>query len=371
MSTVTNEVGTAETTVARPIAERRKLRWVLLGIAVLAVSTAIGGLTLDASSLFVFNSVLVACIGALALNMLMGTAGLVSMGSAAFLTTGAFGTVYLQSIGIPSIAAILLAAVGSAVLGLLVGLPALRLRGLELALASIAAFFIVLFLARKYQTNTVGAGAFIIDGWFSDLGLVAAQQAWAWVLFAIVSVILVITNLTVTRKFGRGLRLIRDHENAAHALGYPVVRYKMTIFAISSGLIGLQGALTANLTGVVSVDNFTILVSILYLQMILIGGLDSLAGAVIGAAIVVSLPTLTQDLVTSFWNLHSASVASAQIAVIVGGVLVIVFVVGSRDGLVGALKLLQAKIARTWSRRNGEGTADAEGAGTGSPAGSA
>lgn len=331
--------------------ERRRLRWVPVGIALLALLTLVGVLGFDSPGIYLYNSILLACIGAIALNMLMGTAGLVSMGSAAFLALGAFGTVFLQSLGLPSVLAVVVAALVSALLGLIVGLPALRLRGLELALASIAAFFIVLFVVREYQTATVGAGGFIFRPWFSEAGLVGSQRVWAWVLFGVVSLLLVFANLTITRRFGRALRLIRDHEIAAHALGYRVTRYKMTIFVISSGLIGLQGALTASLTGVVGVDNFTILVSILYLQMILIGGLDSLLGSVIGAAIVVSLPLLTQEVVTTLWSSPSAAVASAQIAVVISGALVIIFVVGAPDGLVGVVNKIWTLISAPLRRR--------------------
>ena len=90
--------------------------------------------------------------------------------------------------------------------------------------------------------------------------------------------------------------MIRDHEIVAHTLAIPVTRYKMLAFAISSALIGFQGALAAHLSGSVGVDSFTLGLAIAYIAMVLIGGLDSVLGAVIGAFLVTALPTLLRNL---------------------------------------------------------------------------
>lgn len=314
---------------------RGRIIWA--GIAFLWLLTALfvwGG---SSFYLFTVNSCLLAVFGAIALNLLMGTAGLVSIGNSAFLAVGAFGAVFALRSGIPFPVDIVVAGVFSALAGLILGLPAVRLRGLHLALATLAGFFIVTYLVGQYQTHAknAGAGGFTIPTLFQSRGLVGAQKDWAWLLILLVSLLLLGARRLGMNRAGRAWRMIRDHEEAAQALGMPVVRYKLVAFVVSSSVIGIQGALLSHLTGSISYDQFTLDIAIAYVAMVLIGGLDSVAGAVTGAILVTALPILVPKLVAGIIGARVAATKGSQISEIIYGVLVVVFVSSSPRGLAG------------------------------------
>lgn len=307
------------------------------GFVVLALLTLIATTQFSSSNLYVYNLCLLAAVGATALNLLQGTAGQVSIGNAAFLLVGGFGTVWAHRLGVPFPADILAAAVAGALIGLLFGLPALRIQGLYLALATLAAHFITLYFAGQYQSHAkdAGDGGFRMQPKFSDLGLLGQQQAWAWALFGVVVAVVLVASRILTGRAGRALRLVRTHETVAATTGVAVAKTKLALFTGTSAAIAAQGGLTAYLTGSVSVDSYTLLVAISYIAMIIIGGLDTLWGGVIGAFVVISLPTLCTDIVNNFSDSSDASLHGPQIAQITFGSLIILFVLFSRNGVVG------------------------------------
>jgi branched-chain amino acid transport system permease protein len=309
----------------------------VVGIVIMGLITLYFTTTQSSFNLFTFNLCLLAAMGALALNLLMGTAGQVSIGNAAFLAIGAFGTVWAERAGVPFPFDILVAAGIAAMAGFLVGLPALRIQGLYLALATLAANFIVLYFADRYQTeaNDAGAAGFRLDAQFSSQDLIGQQRAWAWLLLGVLCVVVLGVARLIKGRSGRAFRLIRTHETVAAAMGVPVARNKLMLFMATSAVIAVQGGLTAHLTGSVTVEGFTLLVAVSYIAMIIIGGLDSLWGGVIGAAIVISLPTFTSNFVETFTSTGTAGVRAPQIAQIIYGLLVIFFVTLSPNGIAG------------------------------------
>jgi branched-chain amino acid transport system permease protein len=150
---------------------------------------------------------------------------------------------------------------------------------------------------------------------------------------------------------GRALRMIREHDVGAPALGLRVGAYKVAMFGVSAALIGVEGALTFHLNGSTSEDGFPFLLSVEYIAMILIGGVDSVAGALLGAALVTCLPIVLPDLLTSALG-NAASQYGAQIAEVVYGLLVVVFITYAPEGLVGLTRLassgLRASRYTTW-----------------------
>jgi branched-chain amino acid transport system permease protein len=281
----------------------------------------------------------------------MGTAGQVSIGNAAFLGVGSFSAVWFLSQGVPFPLDILLATIGAGAVGLLVGVPALRLQGLYLALATLAAHYIVYFVCNLYQTDSVGAGGgFLVTTLFQSASILGQQQDWAWLLFIILTVVILLVTPLLRGKSGRAWRLIRDHEAVAPAMGIKVTNYKLTAFVISSMLIGFQGALAAHLSGVVSIDDINLSVAISYLAMVLIGGLDAIVGSVIGAFLITALPTLVNGTVPHIVGSSAAATAVPQISQVVYGLLIILFVTRSPAGLVGWAKAIQLR-ARSRRRR--------------------
>jgi branched-chain amino acid transport system permease protein len=336
---------------------RLPIRPAWYGVAALTAITAYYVTEGSAFHLFIINTCLLAAIGAIALNLLMGTAGLVSIGNSAFLAVGAFSAVFAIKSGVPFPGDLVVGAVVAAAAGAVIGLPALRLRGLHLALATLAGFFIVIYFATLYQSKGKGGGSggFFVPVLYQSQGFTGGQQYWAWTLLVIVSVIILIATRLSAERSGRAWRIIRDHEIVAHTLGIPVTRYKMIAFALSSALIGFQGALAARLNGSVSVDQFTLALAIAYIAMVLIGGLDSVLGAVIGAFLVTALPTVMPILITMVIGKLPVASQGPAVAEIAYGLLVIVFITSSPQGIVGLLRnvgrsrLLSAGVRRARS----------------------
>jgi branched-chain amino acid transport system permease protein len=327
--------------------DRRTSKYVV-GVLLIAIVTGYFVANGTSYSLFIFNSVLLAVIGATALNLLMGTAGLISLGNAALLTVGTFSAGMTVRIGVPFPLDILLAMVVGAAIGLIVGLPALRLQGLYLILATLALQFIVVRLAAEIQSAQVGASGYSLDPLGAGLSLIERQRLWAVVLAVVVTVVVAVCSALASGRTGRAWRMIRGNEIAATAIGIRAARFKLGVFMFTSALISMQGALAAHVTGFVTWTTYDIWVAIAYVAMVLIGGLDSVPGAVIGAAIVISLPFLTTE-VTEMLAPEGSTIAeqSPQIAQIIYGALIVWFAIYAPNGLVGWFR----RAKRWWQGR--------------------
>jgi branched-chain amino acid transport system permease protein len=248
----------------------------------------------------IVNTIGIAVIGAVGLNILVGFTGQISLGQGGFLAVGAFTSgLLVQRAGLPVPLAMLAAVLVTAAAGAIVGLPALRLKGLYLAIATIASQEIIIFVVRRWGWLTGGQGFLDVDrltifGW--RVPRVSFEFVWYWVIAGL-AVLAVLTARNLFRTaLGRSFMAVRDHDTAASAIGVDLTRAKLMAFAVSSGYVGLAGALTAHYTETVTWERFTIDVSIQYLAMIIVGGLGSVAGAVYGAAFIMLLPPLLAEL---------------------------------------------------------------------------
>jgi branched-chain amino acid transport system permease protein len=321
-------------------------KYVIIGVTFLVVAyfTAVG----SSYAIFVLDTILLSAIGAMALDLLMGTGGQVSIGNAAFLAGGAFATVWASRAGVPFPFDVIIAGIACAVGGLIVGLPALRIRGMYLALATLAAFYLADFIGQKYQSDTVGAAGFLLKPLFT--GTIGQQSAsWAWLLFGVVAATMILISWLRSGRSGRAWRMIRDHEVAASAMGIPVARYKLLLFTITSAIIGIQGGLTAHFTGSVSYDSFTLTLSISVVAMILIGGLDSVAGPLIGAAVVTLMPVYLPDVIGLFVSSSNASQDASNYSEILYGLLIMVFMIKAPTGLAGLFRAGGRKVLARWN----------------------
>jgi branched-chain amino acid transport system permease protein len=321
-------------------------KYVIIGVTFLVVAyfTAVG----SSYAIFVLDTILLSAIGAMALDLLMGTGGQVSIGNAAFLAGGAFATVWASRAGVPFPFDVIIAGIVCAVGGLIVGLPALRIRGMYLALATLAAFYLADFIGQKYQSDTVGAAGFLLKPLFT--GTIGQQSAsWAWLLFGVVAATMILISWLRSGRSGRAWRMIRDHEVAASAMGIPVARYKLLLFTITSAIIGIQGGLTAHFTGSVSYDSFTLTLSISVVAMILIGGLDSVTGPLIGAAVVTLMPVYLPDVIGLFVSSSNASQDASNYSEILYGLLIMVFMIKAPTGLAGLFQAGGRKVLSRWN----------------------
>src|SRR5262245_48687062 len=285
-----------------------------------------------------------AAIGALALHLLTGMAGQVSLGHAGFLAAGAFSVGILAESGWTSpFVAVPAAAAAGALLGVAVGMPSLRLKGLYLALGTLAMHYLVLYAGGEYQARWgLNTGISVpalavgplrirtnIQWYYALLGLAALATAGA-------------VNLARSR-VGRAWIAIRDREVAAASLGIPVARYKLLAFVASAVATSLAGALWAYQRSFVSVEAFGFGVTIEYIAMIIIGGMGSVLGAVVGAAFVTLLPHAIDAAVAAMRAGGAAEYYLFPLKFGVFGVLMAVFLVAEPEGLIGIWRR-----ARNW-----------------------
>ncbi len=280
----------ADTTLRRTPAQ--KVRIILFVILVIVFP-----FFADRYTLTLANQVAIATIGAIGLNVLVGYTGQISLGQGGFMAVGAYSAGILTArFGVPWWGSTLIACLFTALIGAIFGIPSLRLKGLYLAIATLAAQEIILWVVTHWTAVTGGVDALVVP----NPELFGLQMNtdfnfyWVAVAFAGLTAILTI-NLFRTR-FGRAFIAIRDQDIAASVMGVNLFRYKLLAFAISSFFVGLAGALTAHYRNIVTWERFTVDVSVLYLAMIIIGGMGSVSGSFFGATFMTLLPALLTNL---------------------------------------------------------------------------
>jgi branched-chain amino acid transport system permease protein len=260
--------------------------------ALLAVAVVALPLVLDDYSVGEISWVFIYGICSVSLMVLVGYTGLVSLGHAAFLGIGAYAHAFFIMHGAPWIVAVILAVVITTACGLIVGLPALRMTGIYLAIATLAFSVIIQEVFSRWESVTHGFAGMKVDspvifGWAVNDG----RSFYFLCLFFMVIVLWLTRNL-LRAPTGRAWIAIRDSEIAAQSMGVNLAIYKSMAFAYSAGVMGLAGALFAHKIGYLAPDIFTILLSIQFLLLVIVGGLGSLHGAVFGAIFVALLPPL-------------------------------------------------------------------------------
>jgi branched-chain amino acid transport system permease protein len=264
-------------------------------LGVLALALAVFPLIASPFHLDLACQVLLACVGALSLMLLTGYAGQISLGHAGLMAAGAFTVgILFQEIKAPFWVTLPAAALVGALLGVIFGLPSLRLRGLYLAVSTLALHFVVVYLGGEYESRRGFSTGIVIDP--PKIGSVSITDGRAWyfiLLAAAVLTLLLCLNLMRART-GRAWRAIRAHETVAEALGIGIAGYKLLAFVISSAITAVAGALFAYYRGFVSVEAFSLFLTIQYLAMVIIGGMGSLLGALLGAAFVTLFPYIIE-----------------------------------------------------------------------------
>ncbi|MEK0417290.1 MAG: hypothetical protein RI949_1296 [Pseudomonadota bacterium] len=289
---------------------------------------------------------------ALGQNILTGYAGQLSLGSAGFMAVGAFAcyNFMLRVDGMPFLVAVVLSGVCAAVVGMAFGLPSLRIRGLYLAVATLAAqFFIVLALDKfgwfkNYDpAGVITAQDIVIAGVHFD----SPQEKYLLVLGIVAGLALLAKNMA-RGNTGRGWMAVRDMDVAAEVMGLPLMRTKLQAFAISSFYCGVGGALFAYAyLGTVEPSAFTIDLSFRILFMIIIGGVGTILGSFLGAGFILLLPIfLSVVLHAVTGNQVDASITSA-IELIVFGSLIIAFLILEPHGLARLWQLVKERL-RLW-----------------------
>lgn len=243
-----------------------------------------------------FSLVLIYGLCGLSLMALAGYTGLVSLGHAAFLGIGAYAHVYFtQDLGLPWIVSVALAGVVTATVGGLVGLPALRMTGLYLTIATLAFALIIQEVFNQWDAVTGGLRGKPVEEPVIFGFHVHGDAAFYFLCLAFLIGALLLTRNVLRSPTGRAWVAIRDSEIAAQSMGVNLAIYKTMAFAYSAAIMGVAGALFAHHVGFLAPDIFSVLLSIQFLLMVVVGGLGSLHGAIFGAIFVALLPVAISE----------------------------------------------------------------------------
>src|SRR5712691_9714031 len=261
--------------------------YIALFLAVLALPLVVPEYVGDISLVFIYS------LCGVSLMVLTGYTGLVSLGHAAFIGIGAYVYVYVaQDLGLPWIVAVALAAAVTAAAGVLVGLPALRMTGVYLSIATLAFSLIIQEVFTRWEHLTGGLKGKPVDKAVLFGISFANDVAFYFLCLAFLIGGLWLTANLLRAPTGRAWVAIRDSEIAAQSMGVNLAVYKTIAFAYSAALMGVAGALFAHKIGFLAPDIFSVLLSIQFLLMVVVGGLGSLHGALFGAAFVAMVPVV-------------------------------------------------------------------------------
>ncbi len=285
----------------------------------------------------------IAVIGAVGLNILTGFAGQISLGHAAFIAVGAYTAATLTALGLPVVVTIPGAGLASAAAGMVFGIPSLRLKGLYLAMATLAAHFIIEFVVIRWRSVTGGTSGIVVDTpALFGFAFGSAAKIFYLIFVLVIAAVLFARNLFRTR-IGRALVAVRDKDISAEVMGIPLFRYKLLAFGVSSFYAGVAGALLAYQAGIITPENFPITVAIDYLAMIIIGGLGSVLGAVLGAIFMTLVPDLLRLAATALSGTYPALIGLiVTFREAVFGLLIILFLIFEPDGMAARWRTIKA-----------------------------
>ncbi len=286
----------------------------------------------------------IACISAIGLNILTGYTGQISVGHAAFMMVGAYTAAILNSrYGVSFLLCLPAAGIMAALVGSFFGIPSLRVKGLYLAIATLAAQFIIEWVINHWTWVSGGAFSSIyvkppdLFGWFPATKDAEAIIRYKYYIIFVLLAIAVVFALNLFRtRVGRAFIAIRDNDVSAEIIGISIFRYKITSFAISSFYAGVAGAVYCFYYEVANYESFTLVISIDYLAMVIIGGLGSVLGAILGAIFIQLLPIvldITGSWIGGVFFGGASTEILANVQVITFGALIIFFLVVEPEGL--------------------------------------
>ncbi|TCT08781.1 amino acid/amide ABC transporter membrane protein 2 (HAAT family) [Tepidamorphus gemmatus] len=304
-------------------------------MGILAATLVAAPFFLDNYWLYLACFVAINVASATGLNILTGYTGLVSLGQAAFMAVGAYTVAILEiRLGTPFLLNLVAAGAVTALVGIVVGLPSLRVKGLYLAIATIGASFILHFIFVNWTQMTNGnSGLSLPPASFMGTPLTSYFQLY-WVFVPITALmVLGAANLFRTR-VGRAFIAIRDRDISAEVLGISLLHYKLTSFAVSSFYAGVAGGMWAYFFRVVTPESFPFIYSIFFLAAIIVGGMGTILGGILGAVFMTMVPELLRFVVD--WLapvIPNAATLLSPVRTIVFGALIIGFLLFEPKGL--------------------------------------
>lgn len=287
-------------------------------------------------------------IAALGLNILVGFTGQISLGHAAFFGFGAFASAWINNeFGIPVFFAIPLAGVLTMAVGLLFGMPATRIKGLYLAIATLASQFILEDFFARADWFTGGSAGSLANSMEIFGYVLSGDRHYYYVVLCYMLVMYIIGANLMRSRDGRAFVAVRDHYLSAEVMGINLKWYRVLSFGISSFFAGIGGALFAHYLEYVSVESFNLLLSIQFIGMIIIGGLGSVMGSLFGTIFMVMLPEVMQEFAaivtsTEWGNIPAITEGINYMKEMVIGLAIVMFLIFEPDGLAHRWRMIKA-----------------------------
>jgi branched-chain amino acid transport system permease protein len=317
-------------------AGRRAVTGVLVGVAVLLP------LFVSNFRLFQFTQVAIYALALLGLNILTGYNGQISLGHGAFYALGAYTTaILIDRWEVPYGLTVPIAGLLCLVVGTLFGIPALRLEGLYLALATFALSLAVPQILKYFEHWTGGSQGIVLSKPGAPFGLPLSPDQWLYFFtLAILLALLAMAQNLLGGRTGRAIVAIRDNPVAAQAMGVDTPLYKSLVFGVSAAYTGVAGALSALAIAFVAPDAFNVFLSITFLVGVVVGGLASISGALFGALFIQFVPNWAQDISKAApWAIY--------------GLFLIFFMYLMPHGIAGAVRLGWRRLARRGAASGG------------------
>ena len=333
----------------------KKVFAVLLAVAFIAAP-----LQLKDFPLSVLNLAGIFVIGAVGLNLLTGFTGQVSLGHAFFMAIGAYTWAHFGGEqDWPLWSWLLIAAVIGGLVGAAIGPFALRLRGNYLAIVSLALVFLGLHIWKNWESVTGGGigfsgekrGAYLGPLDFENLSLFGQDytiyQSFFWLIWGVVIITTLLAKNIIRSRPGRAMQAVRDRDVAASVIGVNLARYKISAFALSSAYAAVAGALYGAYYNYVSPEHWNLFLSIQFIAVIIVGGVGTLFGSIIGGIFVGSLPSLISANGDKLSFVEEIGISVPELQAILFGIVIIVFLVVEPHGLAGIWFRLKAYF-KTW-----------------------
>ena len=338
----------ADDSAMLPLREDRWFMWGLLALAFVGVPLFADQYWMAA----ILTPFLIFSLAAIGLNILTGVAGQLSLGAAAFMAVGAFAAynIQLRLPEVPLLVNFFLSGMVAAAVGVLFGLPSLRIKGLYLAVTTLAAQFFCewLFTSVGWFYNDVASGS-VSPGPMSVFGIAIDTVTSKYVLtLSIVVVMTVVARNLLRARIGREWRAIHDMEVSAEVIGIKLARSKLTAFAVSSFFLGVAGALYGfTYLGSIEAAAFDLHQSFIILFMIIIGGMGSLVGSFLGAAFIMMFPIFMNQVMHATLSGFVDQAMLGSLELLIFGGLIIFFLIVEPAGLARLWQVVKNKL-RLW-----------------------
>ena len=268
--------------------------WTRIGVAVLVLGLILLPLITDEYIIYIATVIFVYAIGIQGQNILIGYTGQISFGQAAFLAIGAFTFAHLKIAGVPWPLCLVAAGTTAGLFGLIVGIPSLRLKGPYLAIATLGFGIAVYQIFANFEVLSGGRMGMKIEKFEPAFGL--SEDAFYYYVYLFIAFIFTLLSYNIVSSYmGRAFVAIRDNDIAAEVIGVNLTRYKLLSFAISSFYTGVQGGMFALLMGYLQPEMFTFMESVTIFIGVIVGGLASVEGSIMGAIFVILVPEIFSE----------------------------------------------------------------------------